>query len=61
MKRGRKAKYYILYKGEVILSFGTIKEIAIKMKLSEKTLYYYRTPTYKKRAKNNRYELKEAG
>ena len=40
---------YALYKGNDLLSIGTIKEIADQLKIKEKTVYYYKTPTYKKR------------
>ena len=59
MKKGRKRKKYVLYKDDKILSHGTIEEIASKMNLSVNTLYFYRTPTYKKRAKKNRFLLIE--
>ena len=52
-------KEYALYKGEECLAIGTIKEIANKMKVKEETIYFYTTPTYKKRCKKskNRREL----
>lgn len=40
---------YALYKGNDLLSFGTIKEIADHLKIKQKTVHYYKTPTYKKR------------
>lgn len=48
-----------MYKGEECLAIGTIKEIAKKMNVKEKTIYFYTTPTYKKRVKagKNRREL----
>lgn len=47
-------KEYALYKGEECLAIGTIKEIAKKMKISSKTIYFYQTPTYKKRIKGSK-------
>lgn len=47
-------KIYALYKGEEILADGTIKEIAEKMGIKEKSLRFYRTPTYQHRAKNGK-------
>ena len=47
----RKKKIYSLYKGDVELAFGTAEEIAKKMGISKKTVYYYRTPVHKKRTK----------
>lgn len=49
-------KEYALYKGEECLAIGTLKEIAEKMKVKVKTIYFYTTPTYKRRCKksNNR-------
>ena len=44
-------KEYALYKGEECLAIGTIKEIAKIMNVKEKTIYFYTTPTYKKRCK----------
>lgn len=40
---------YALYKGNYLLSIGTIKEIADHLKIKEKTVHYYKTPSYKKR------------
>ena len=52
-------KEYALYKGEECLAIGTIKEIAKKMGVKDKTIYFYTTKTYKKRVKKgkNRREL----
>lgn len=49
-------KEYALYKGEECLAIGTLKEIAEKMKVKVKTIYFYTTPTYKRRCRksNNR-------
>ena len=52
-------KEYALYKGEECLAIGTIKEIAKKMNVKEKTIYFYTMPTYKRRCRKskNRREL----
>lgn len=52
-------KEYALYKGEECLAIGTIKEIAKQLKVKERTIYFYTTPTYKKRVKagKNRREV----
>lgn len=44
---------YALYKGEELLVIGTVKEIAQKMNVKVGTVFYYRTPTYKKRTSEN--------
>lgn len=40
---------YALYKGDDLLSIGTIKEIAHHLKIKEKTVKFYKTNSYKKR------------
>lgn len=52
-------KEYAMYKGEECLAIGTIKEIAKQMKIKRETVYFYKTPAYKKRVKvsKNRREL----
>ena len=51
-KRG-KMKEYALYKGDDCLAIGTIKEIAKKMQVKYKTIYFYTMPAYKKRCKKS--------
>lgn len=46
-------KEYALYKGDDFITMGTIQEIADKLNLSFKTIYYYTTPLYKRRCKNS--------
>lgn len=48
MKRN---KIYALYKGEECLGIGTKKELAEQFNVNIKTIYFYTTPTYKKRVK----------
>lgn len=44
-------KEYALYKGEDILSMGTIEEIAEELQVQKQTITYYRTQAYKNRLK----------
>ena len=46
-------KEYSLYKGEKEIAFGTIKDIAKKMKVKERTIRFYMTPSHNKRIKKN--------
>jgi len=46
-------KEYALYKGEKCLAIGTIKEIAEKMNVKFRTIYFYTTPVYKRRCKKS--------
>lgn len=54
---------YALYKGDDILTIGTIKELAKYLGVKEKTVYFYSTPTYRKRNKkgNNYIVIKILG
>ena len=47
----KKNRIYALYKGEECLGIGTQHELAEQLKISIKTIYFYTTPTYKKRVK----------
>lgn len=40
---------YAMYKGDMLLSIGTTKEICKEMNISIKTFQYYRSSAYKKR------------
>lgn len=42
-------KEYALYKGEKLLSMGTIREIAEELNVQEVSIKHYMTPTYAKR------------
>lgn len=42
-------KEYALYKGEDLLSVGTISEIAKETGVKRDTIAFYKTPTYQKR------------
>lgn len=50
-------KEYALYKGEDCLAIGTIKEIAKQKNVKERTIYFYTTPTYKKRCGTSKKRL----
>lgn len=40
---------YALYKGDTLISIGTISEIAEQMGVKRETILYYQTPVYQKR------------
>lgn len=42
---------YALYKGDNILTIGSIRELALYLGVTERTIRFYSTPTYKKRTK----------
>lgn len=50
-QKGRPPRIYAMYKGEEMLAMGTIKEIAEQMGVSEATIRFQTTPSYKKRVK----------
>jgi len=53
----RKENWYAIYKGDKFLFQGTKKECSEYLGVDEKTVYFYTTPTYQKRSKdeyNNR-------
>ena len=50
----RKPVEYALYKGDELITIGTIKEIAEEMGVQEHTIRFYQSPSYKRRGKNNR-------
>lgn len=53
-------KIYALYKGEELLSTGTMQEIASDLGVRVSTIKFYKSPVYKKRGKGkNRRELIE--
>lgn len=55
----KKDKVYALYKKEECIGIGTTKELSEQLNVQEKTIKFYKTPTYKKRVKKgiNRREL----
>ena len=57
--RRRKRKEYALYKGEEIIAIGTAKEIADRVGIKETTVWFYKSPAYKKRNKFNHLMLIE--
>lgn len=50
----RRKKEYTLYKGEEILAFGTIDEIARQLNVKPRTIKFYLSPTYKKRGRGEK-------
>lgn len=42
-------KEYALYKGEELLSIGTLQELSKQFGIKIKSLLFYQTPAYKKR------------
>ena len=48
-------KEYALYQGDKIKSIGTLDEIQEETGLRRKTLFFYKTPAYKKRIKELNY------
>ena len=56
MRKTRTNPEYALYKGDEFITLGTIKEIAKFLGVSERTVHFYSTPTYRKRnQKGNAY------
>lgn len=47
----REKQEYALYKGDEFIDLGTIEELAERMGVAPKTIRYYQTPIYKKKAK----------
>lgn len=43
---------YAVYKGDEFLFMGTIKEIATHFNVKKETVYFWTSPTQKKRAKS---------
>ncbi|MFJ7736413.1 hypothetical protein ACIQ2D_08715 [Lysinibacillus sp. NPDC097287] len=43
------ATEYALYKGDELLSIGSIRKLAEEFKVGERTIKFYMTPTYQKR------------
>ncbi|MDZ5479163.1 hypothetical protein P4I92_19105 [Bacillus cereus] len=42
-------KVYAVYKGELLIGIGTLKESAQHFWVLPKTVHYYKSPAYKKR------------
>lgn len=49
-----KKREYALYKGDECLGIGTIKELAQKFNVKEKTISFYSSPAYLKRREKSR-------
>lgn len=50
-------KEYALYKGEECLAIGTVDQIAEKLNIKRKTIYFYSMPAYKKRCKGHNHKI----
>lgn len=47
-------KEYALYKGEQLLDIGTIPYLSRKFNIKKETLYFYQSPTQRKRTSENK-------
>uniref|UniRef100_UPI0035A03AB6 hypothetical protein n=1 Tax=Jeotgalibaca porci TaxID=1868793 RepID=UPI0035A03AB6 len=47
-------KIYALYKGEELMSIGTIKEIAKSFGVKPRTVMFYQSPAYTKRTSESK-------
>ena len=47
----RPLKEYAIYQGDTFIMIGTADECAKELNVSKETIYYYSTPSHKKRAK----------
>ncbi len=50
-------KQYTLYKGDMIIAEGTVKEIAQQTGLAVKTIKFYARPTYERRCNGNNHKV----
>lgn len=50
-------KQYTLYKGDMIIAEGTVKEIAKQTGLAVNTIRFYASPTYEKMRKGNNHKM----
>lgn len=48
-ERGADVTEYALYKGEELLKIGTLDELAEFRKVKRETIFFYATPSYRKR------------
>ena len=53
VRKPRKQVCYALYKGEEPLCNGTAKELAEYLGVGVRTIYFYASPTYRKRNNEN--------
>lgn len=51
---------YSVYKGDKEIAFGTINEIAAKLKIKPESVLFYGTPTYMNRTSENGRRLVKA-
>lgn len=54
--RGRKEKLFALYKGETMITSGTMQEISQETGLTIATLRFYHSPAYKRRVKGTNHK-----
>ena len=55
--KGRPEKAeYALYKGDTFICMGTIKEIAKKMGVTKKTVYWWGSPAARRREGKNKFK-----
>lgn len=50
-------KQYTLYKGDMIIAEGTVKEIAQQTGLAVNTIKYYARPTHERRCKGTNHKM----
>lgn len=48
-KRGADVTEYAIYKGDDLLKIGTLDELAEFRKVKRETIFFYATPSYRKR------------
>ena len=48
------AKIYAMYKGDKCLATGSLVKLSKDLNISIQTLYFYLTPTYRKRVKEGK-------
>lgn len=44
-----KKSEYALYKGDILLAIGTVEELAQQFSVKQKTIFFYQTPSQKRR------------
>ena len=51
----KKLKTYAVYKGDEFKFMGTISECSKYLGVDERTVYFYTTPSYKKRSEDSKH------
>ena len=54
--RGRKEKIFAFYKGDEMITSGTLQEISNKTGLTIATLRFYKSPAHRRRVKGNNHK-----